>query len=425
MQRFLIFASCLLCLAALCPAAAPPVEHGDMIDVAATDWPWWRGPTRDGVAKQTPPLTWSATQNVLWQAPVPGRGHGSPIVVGDRVFLATADEQNQKQSLVCYSATTGKQLWQTTVHEGNFVKGGNARSSHASSTPACDGKRVFINFPNNAGIYTTAVSLDGKQLWQTKVSDYVLHQGYGSSPAVYRSLVIVSADNKGGGAVAGLDRASGKVVWKQERPKLPNYASPIILNVAGRDQLLMTGCDKVSGFDPLTGKQRWETKGSTTECVTSTVTDGERIFTSGGYPRNHVSAVLADGSGKVVWENGSRVYVPSMLVRKGHLYAVLDAGIATCWKSDDGKEVWKGRLTDKGAFSSSLVLAGEHLFATNEAGVTYVFLALPDGLKVVAKNQLGQEAMASPAVCGGRIYLRAVTRDKDRRQDVLYCVGEK
>src|SRR5262249_35133518 len=161
------------------------------------------------------------------------------------------------------------------------------KSSQASSTPACDGQRVFINFLNDGAVYATALTLDGKRIWQTKVADYVLHQGFGSSPAVYQSLVIVSADNKGGtGAIVGLDRATGKEVWRQDRPKTPNYTSPIILKVDGKEQLLFTGCDLVSSFEPLSGKKFWEIKGSTTECVTSTVTDGDLIFTSGGYPKN-------------------------------------------------------------------------------------------------------------------------------------------
>src|SRR5262249_27063709 len=127
----------------------------------------------------------------------------------------------------------------------------------------------------------------------------------------------------------------------------------------------MTGCDLVAGFDPAEGKKLWEIPGSTTECVTSTVTDGKLIFTSGGYPKNHVSAVRPGESAKVVWENGTRVYVPSMLVRGGHLYAVTDAGVAMCWKSDTGKEVWRGRLA--GSFSSSPVLVGDNIYATNEA----------------------------------------------------------
>ena len=429
MQR-LLFVSAVtwLILHAASPVGAKgsrQVTDSDRIAVAATDWPWWRGPNRNGIAdaRQKPPLKWSATENILWKTPVPGRGHGSPTVVGDHVYLATADHEQQTQDVLCYARRTGKLLWRTTVHRGGFAKKGNSKASQASASVACDGERVFVNFLNEGAIWATALSRQGRQLWQTKITDYTLHQGFGSSPALYRSLVIVSADNKGGGVIAGLERVSGKVVWKQQRPRTPNYASPIILNVAGRDQLLLTGCDLVSSFEPLTGKKSWEIKGSTTECVTSTVTDGRLIFTSGGYPRNHVSAVRADGSGKVVWENGTRVYVPSLLVYRDHLYAVLDAGIAVCWKCDSGKEVWRHRLG--GTFSAAPVLVGEHLFATNESGQTFVFKASPDGFALLAKNQLGREVLASPAICGGRIYLRVVGLDTDRRQEMLYCLGNK
>ena len=277
----------------------------------SADWPCWRGPKHDGLAdpNQDPPVHFSKTKNLLWQANVPGRGHGSVIVVGDRVVLATADEVKQTQSVLCYDRKTGKQRWATQVHEGGFPKT-NKKASHASSTLACDGERFFISFVNHGAAHTTALDLDGKQLWQTKITDYIVHQGYGSSPAVYKSLVIVSADTKAGGAICGLERRSGKIVWRVDRPDKPNYPSPIIHTLNGKDQLILTGCDLITSFDPVTGAKLWETDGATTECVTSTVTDGKHIFTSGGYPKNHVSAILADGSGKLVWENPSRVYVP-------------------------------------------------------------------------------------------------------------------
>lgn len=403
---------------------APAGKGADGIDVAPGDWPWWRGPNRNGIAdgNQKPPLQWSDTEGILWKSPIPGRGHGSPAVVGDQVFLATADYENEVQSVLCFDRKTGKQFWQTEVHRGGFEKKGNAKSSLASATPACDGKQVFVNFLHNGAVYATALERNGKLLWQTKITDYVLHQGYGASPAVYGSLVIVSADNKASGAIAALERATGKIVWKQERPKFPNYTSPIILNVAGREQLLFTGCDLVSSFDPLTGKKIWEIGGSTTECVTSTVTDGNLIFTSGGYPKNHISAVRADGSGTVVWQNLSRVYVPSMLVRDGYLYTVLDAGVAMCWKCETGEEVWKGRLG--GTFSASPVLVGENLFATNEEGRTFIFKATPQDYTAVGENQLGTEVFATPTYCGNRIYMRAATTVDGRRQESLYCLGQ-
>jgi outer membrane protein assembly factor BamB len=393
------------------------------VTFAQTDWPWWRGPERNGVASanQKPPLKWSATENVVWKSPIHGRGHGSPTVVGDQIFLATAEHGKDVQSVLCYDRKTGKLLWQTEVHRGGFEKKGNAKSSLASSTVAGDGRRLFINFLHAGAVYTTALDRDGNKIWQTKITDYVIHQGYGSSPTVYEDLVLVTADNKGGGAVAGLERATGKIVWKHERPATPNYASPIVLKVAGRDQLLLTGCDLVSGFEPRTGKKLWEVPGATTETVTSTVTDGRLMYTTGGYPRNHVSAVVADGSGKVVWENSTRIYVPSMLLHEGHLYAVQDAGVAMCWKCDTGAEVWKDRLG--GTFSSSPVLVGEHVYATNEAGRTSIFKASPEGLDVIAENQLGEDVLATPAICGGRIYARVAHREAGERREMLYCLG--
>lgn len=404
-------------------AAEPAGSASGQIEVGPSDWPWWRGPTRDGVApgRQNTPLAWSETENVVWRAEVPGRGHGSPIVVGDRVLLLAAEPDRQVQSVLCFDRKTGKRLWQAEVHSGGFTAKGNEKSSLASSTPACDGQRVFVNFLNADAIYTTALDLDGKQLWQIEVSDYVLHQGFGSSPAVHGSLVIVSADHKAAGSIVGLDRATGKVVWQQPRPKMPNYTSPIVLDVAGREQLLFTGCELVSSFDPGTGKKLWEIPGSTTECVTSTVTDGQHIFTSGGYPKNHLSAVRADGSGKIAWENNSRVYVPSMLVRDGYLYAVLDAGVATCWECETGRQVWQERID--GTFSSSLVMAEDRIFATNEAGHTYIFEASSKAFRLLAENQLGEEAMATPAICGDRIYTRVAVRTGDKRQEWLYCLG--
>lgn len=397
--------------------------EANKLKVGPTDWPWWRGFSRDGVASdQKVPLEWSKDKNVRWEVAIPGRGHGSPIVVGDRVFLATADPVAETQSVLCFDRATGKALWRTGVHTGGFAKGGNAKSSHASSSPACDGERVYINFLNGGAVYATALDLDGKKVWQTKITDYVLHQGFGSSPTVFGSLVLVSADHKEGGVLAGLDRTTGKTVWARPRPKAPNYTSPMVVTVGGREQLVLTGCDRVTSLDPLTGTENWELKGATTECVTSTLTDGRHVFTSGGYPKNHVAAVRADGSG-VAWENKSRVYVPSMLYRDGYLYAVMDEGNAVCWKAGTGAEVWKGRLG--GTFSASPVRVGDHIFATNESAVTFVFKASPKELEVVAENRLGDEAFATPAVCGGCLFVRAAVKDMGRREERLYCIGMK
>lgn len=420
-----IFRAFIVIAVAVCsplPAWCQAVD--DRLPVDAADWPWWRGPQRNGVAhsEQNPPTEWSETKNVAWKSAVPGRGHSSPTVVGKRVFLATADETEQTQSVVCYDRESGRQLWQTAVHRGGLMIK-NQKSSAASATVACDGQRVYINFANEGAVFVTALDLDGQQQWQTRIADYKIHQGYGASPALYQSLVIAVADSHAGGVVAALDRQTGAVKWKHDRPQEPNYPSPIILNVQGRDQLLLTGCNLISSFDPATGKSLWETKGATTECVTSTVTDGQRVFSSGGYPKNHLSAVLADGSGEIAWETKDRVYVPSLLARQGHLFGVLDAGVAACWKSDTGKEQWKKRLG--GEFSASPVLVGDLVYAPNDSGDTFVFHADPEKFEQVAVNTLGVQAMSSPTICGSRIYVRVAEESDGQRQETLYCLARQ
>ncbi|MEZ6144436.1 MAG: PQQ-binding-like beta-propeller repeat protein [Planctomycetaceae bacterium] len=171
----------------------------------------------------------------------------------------------------------------------------------------------------------------------------------------------------------GLDRETGEIVWQHKRPEKPNYPSPILLTIDGKQRLIQVGCDLISCFDPQSGEKLWETEGATTECVTSTITDGKHVFTTGGYPRNHVAAIRVDGGGEVAWENSVRVYVPSMLIKDGYLYAVTDAGVAMCWKSDTGEEQWKGRLG--GTFNASPVLVGNTIYAINEVGTTFLFEA--------------------------------------------------
>lgn len=403
--------------------AAEPQPVADGFEVDAGDWPWWRGPLRNGTATsdQKPPLNFGESESVLWKSEIPGRGHGSPIVIGNRVFLVTCDEESHSQSLLCLDRSTGKQLWNKMIHaSGGMWK--NSKSSAASTTPACDGERVFVNFPNNDALMTTALDLDGNQLWQVRISHYTVHQGYGASPALYQKLVIVTSDNKSGGAVVALDRASGELVWKRERPKTPNYSSPVIVHTAGRDQLILTGCDAVVSYDPLTGETLWETPGATTECVTSTVTDGNLIYTSGGYPKNHVSAVSADGKAKLMWENASRLYVPSLLIRDGYLYGVLDEGIAVCWRADSGEEMWKTRLG--GTFSSSPVLVGDKIFVSNEGGDFFVFKAQPSKFEQLAKNRLGSEVFATPTICDSQIFHRVAMIDESGgRKEFLFCLS--
>lgn len=388
-----------------------------------TDWPAWRGLHGDGHAKAIKglPLKWSDSENIVWKIKLPGRGHSTPTVVGDRIYLATAEEKKQVQSVLCFDKDTGTLIWSTAVHKGNFVKGGNKHKSDASSSVVCDGTQLYVSFPNDNKIHTTALSMEGKVLWQAAVSDYVIHQGFGTSPTVYRDVVIAKADSKKiGGAVAGLNKNTGKVIWKINRPKYPNYTTPVMITAHGKLQMVFAGAELITSIDPLTGNKHWEFPGSTQECVTTAVTDGKRIFVSGGWPKNHIAAIEADGSGKITWQNTARVYVPSMLMKDGHLYATMDAGFAACWDSATGEELWKERLG--GAFFASPVLVGERIYATNLAGKTFIYSNDPKEFKLLATNQLGNEVYASPIISGNRLYLRVAFKGA-KRQEHLYCIG--
>ena len=385
------------------------------------DWPSWRGPTFNGVAAtRSVPLEWSETKNIVWKAPVPGRGHSSPIISGERVFLSTADEGRNVFSVLCYDRGSGKQLWRKDVLEGKSEGRIHAKNTRASSTLACDGERVYALFHKGDGIWATALDYSGKQIWQKKVGGFVSHWGYSASPTIYRSSLIVATDHKEGGALHALDLRTGDVLWETPRPKAPTYASPVVLKAGGKDQLVIAGAEKVISYDPASGKELWSVKGTSVECVSSIIAEGDRIFATGGFPDKETLCIRADGSAEAVWRAKVGDFVPSQVLHKGYIYSVLDNGVALCLDAASGKEMWKDRLRSN-AFSASPIVVGDNVFIPSETGVTHVFRANPKKLDIVAENQLGKQAFASPAACGGRLFLRLVG---DARQEWLYCIGE-
>ena len=328
---------------------------------------WRRG--RQTQRRRSPGATRRA---ILWKT----RGPRSRSWLADRrrrpgLPRRGGGRSRDTQSLLCFDRNTGRKLWQDRQYAAASPSKATARAS-TSSTPACDGKRVFINFLNAGAITTTALDREGKKLWQTKIANYVLHQGFGKYAAFSENLVFVSADNKGTGSFSSLSIAgTGEQVWRRDRLSSPTTPRRSCSTPAGKKRLFFIGCGLVASLDPKTGSPLWEIPGATTECVTSTVTDGNLMFTSGGYPKNHIAAIRADGSGKVVWEAKTKVYVPSMLIHKGHLYGVGDGGVAFCRKADTGAEVWTGRLD--GAFTASPILVGDRIYAVNESGRVFVF----------------------------------------------------
>ena len=388
------------------------------------DWLTWRGPNANGIAVngQSVPVNWSETDNVVWKTSVPGRGHSSPTVVGDRIVLTTAD--GQSQSVVCFDRGNGKKLWQTTIHQGGLPPQIHTKNTHASPTVACNGELLFASFNNSNSVSLTALNLDGEQVWQKNAGPYQPNKykfGYAPSPLLYDSLVIVASEYDGKSFLVAYQQETGTEAWRIPRPKLISFSSPIVGHVAGRDQLLISGCNAVSSYDPKTGRQLWTTKATTQATCGTMVWEDDLVFASGGYPDKETVAVKADGSGIVVWRNREKCYEQSMLVTGGYLYAVNDNGIAFCWRAKDGREMWKQRLG--GAVSSSPTLVGDTIYCANEAGTMFVFKANPQKYEAVARNQLGTETFASPAICGDQIFIRAATGSGAARKETLYCIA--
>ena len=394
---------------------------------AERDWPWWRGPSRNGVAvSPTAPTKFGDTDNVVWKTPVPGRGHSSPIVVGNQVILSTASKSPQVQSVVAFDRKTGTQVWRTDISQGGFPERNHDKNTEATPTVACDGERLFVTFFHHETVQCTALDMSGKKVWQETVGPFnprAFRYGYAPSPTLYRGSVIVSAEYDGESAITALDRQSGKQLWRTKRKNMITFSTPVVAHVAGKDQLLISGAGQVASYDPSNGKQLWTTPGTTSATCGTMVWDGDIVIASGGYPVAQTIAVKADGSGKVLWTNQQKCYEQSMLTHNGYVYALDDRGILFCWQASDGTEMWKERLFT-GPTSASPVLVGGNIYWPNERGMWYVFKPNPQKYESVAENQLGDEGFASPAVVGGQMFVRTAASPGGKRQEWLYCLGQ-
>ena len=394
------------------------------LQTSVDDWPWWRGPERNGHAAASQPATrWAADKNVAWKARIPGRGHSSPTVIGQLIALQTADEKQQTQSVIAFDRQTGKRLWQQVINRGGFPEKIHPKNSHATSTVASDGERLFAAAFHHAAIHLTALDLTGRKLWVKKIGPFRPQEyknGYAASPILFGEHVIVLAECDTLSYMVALERITGKEIWRTKRPSRISYSSPVIGHVAGRDQILVAGCDLVAGFDPSSGQRLWATAATTMATSGTLVWHENLVFASGGFPDAETVCVKADGTGDIVWKNPQKCYEQSMIVHQGFVYAMTDNGIMFCWRGSDGKEMWKHRL--QGPVSASPVLANGNLYIANERGTTFVFRATPERFREVSRNVLGNSVFATPSICGGRIYLRVADVHNDSRQETLYAI---
>ena len=415
----------LLCLTSPSPTTTTTVAAAESgIPIATTgDAPWWP-PRKLDTGSDAVPMDWSTDENIVWQADIPGRGHASPCIVGDQIFISTADDEAEEIWLLSYDRESGEQRWNLLIHEGGILHT-HRKNSHASGTPACDGSTIFVahmvNSKDQEGIYLSAVSLAGKLLWQIQAGPFQTQHGYGSSPVLYRDTVIVVGDSEHEESfVAAFDRTSGEEVWRTLRGGVRNYGCPTVVHVAGRDQLVIPGCDSTVSYDPSNGKMIWRVDGPSSSAANTIVADDTTVYSSGGHPEKNLLAIRADGSGEVTdthiaWRHTKAVcYVPTMLLHNGRLFSVSDDGIASCYETNSGDVLWQNRLG--GDFSASPMLVGERIYVPDENGLMHIFEAA-DKYRPLAKIDLQDGGFASPVILQGKIYLRTLHH--------LYCISSE
>ncbi|MGJ8694720.1 MAG: PQQ-binding-like beta-propeller repeat protein [Verrucomicrobiaceae bacterium] len=397
------------------------------LQATASDWPQWRGPTMDNhaAADAAPVTEWSPDKNVLWKTDLPGLGHSTPIVVGAQIFLTTGDTEKGTQSLISINRASGKIQWTKALATGGLPPKIHRENSHASSSPAWDGRHVITTFYNNGQILVSAVSPAGDLVWSKTVGSY--HSGYpfgyGASPLIYKGTVIVVSDQEKEGYLVALDSQTGEEKWRTPRNPGDNWASPIIARTSGKDQLIIAGQLKIHSYDPSNGKLLWEAPHiSQATCGTAVWTD-DAVFASGGFPKNETKGVKSDGSGQKLWSNNERAYEQSMLAHGGYIYSVTDQGFAHCWRASDGEEMWKERL-GRGGVMASPAFANGHIYAPIKNGTTTVFKATHEGFQKVAVNKLGDDTYASPVLVDKELFLRVGFSGEDGRREVLYSLGK-
>ena len=373
-------------------------------------WPNWRGPTGQGLARgEGYPDTWSATRNVQWQVQVPGRGNSSPIVWADRIFLTTARDGGKRPSVLCYRRSDGKLLWESSLPAG---EPGRVywKNSHASGTPATDGERVYASF-GNLGL--AAVDFQGKVVWRHSLGPIQNYHGSAGSPVLYRDRVFLYEDQRHGAFVAAFDKRTGETLWKTERKASVGWGTPVVIRAGDRDELIVSSQQRVTAYDPDSGKALWHCDGNLAEVIPTPVVGHGLVFCVSGRA-GPTLAIRPGGSGDVTrthvaWKQSKGAsFVPSPLLYGDLLYQVNDmVSVATCYQAATGEVLWQGRLGEPKSegFSSSPVAVDGKVFLTNDAGETFVLKAGRQ-FELLRVNRLEAPVLASPALVDGHWYFR-------------------
>ena len=423
-------------LAVAFAVACPPAVS------AQSGWPMFRGPNAAGVgADPAPPIAWDVTANeqVRWKTAIPGTGHSSPVVWGDRVFVTTAVSDDpadtfdtaaargasvagaaprQSWRVYCLDRATGRILWQRVAHEGVPRIGRHAKGSHANSTAATDGEHVVAYF-GSEGVY--AYSMDGEPLWSKDLGlidvGYVgqaeYQWGVATSPLLHDGKVIIQADTQQDSFIAAFDVRTGHEIWRHERDELPSWSTPVIAPAAGGPVLITNGSRFMRGLDPSTGRELWAVEDDTQVKVPTPVVGDNIVVMSGGAPRGRQFYGLRPGAGamtadeRVVWtvEKGGP-YTPTPIIIGDTLHVLSDNGVLSRYHVADGQLIDQMRVAaGGGAFSASPVAVNDVLYLASEDGDVYA-VRTGDAVTVLETNSMGEQVMATPAIAGGMLVIR-------------------
>ena len=417
----------------------------------AANWPQWRGPDGSGIStEKNLPAEWTPTKNIKWKTPIAGRGHSSPIVWGNKIFLTTAIEgelvpdakaakhmiegkeyvhpdsvgANHKHTfkVIALNRDTGKILWETVAWEGTPYDNRHRKSSYAASTPATDGKLVYAFF-GSEGLY--AFDFNGKPAWNAQLGKMgTVGMGTGTSPILYENLVIVQCDEENGESsfIVALDKKTGKEVWRTPRKVQVSWSTPLLVRGATRSELIASGTEFVISYDPATGKELWRHKGVESNAIPSPVANSDMVFVVAGFPAKIAMAIKLGGSGdltgtpNVPWKYAKgTAYVPSPILYGDYLYLTTDRGILTCIDAKTGEVKYEGgRIPIPATFTASPVAFEGKILMTSEDGDTFIVKAGPKH-EIIGTNSIGEAVYASPAIAEGRIFIRG--------EKNLYCIG--
>ena len=392
-------------------------------------WPEFRGPTGQGIAPKDAklPLTWGEGKNVKWTTPIHGRAWSSPVSDGKQIWLSTATTNGVELSAVCVDYATGKVLRDSKLFHVEKPQYAHPFNSYASPTPVMEEKRVYMTFGSPGTACLDAET--GKVLWERRDLECNHFRGAGSSPVIYKDLLIMHFDGSDFQYVIALDKKTGKTVWKTDRSidfkdvregKIEaegdwrkGFATPLVHNFGDGDLLISHGSKAVYGYVPSTGKELWHVEEQKTHSASGRPIVGHgMIFVSMGHPRSELWAIKPGGEGDVTashvaWKVKRNVPTRSSAVMGGDLIYMLDeGGIGSCLEAKTGEQVWNERVGGK--YSAAPIIAGDRVYFFSEEGKAYVLQAGRE-FKVLATNELGDGFMATPAVVGNSFLLRSRT----------------